>query len=55
MKFWLDRVIMFYKKSSEISTLVNITEHAQTINHHLIKKLAKFDLRLALLEDSHWV
>ena len=35
MKFWLDRVIMLYKKSSEISTLVNITEYAQTINHRL--------------------
>ena len=35
MKFWLDRVIMFYKKSSEISTLLNITGYAQTINHLL--------------------
>ena len=33
MKFWLDRVIMFYKKSSEISTVLNITCHEQTINH----------------------
>ena len=38
MNFWLDRVIMFYKKSSEISTLLNITELAQTINH-LLKNL----------------
>ena len=33
MKFWLDRVIMLDKKSSEISTVVYITWHEQTINH----------------------
>ena len=51
MKIWLDRASCFYVKSSEISTVLNITWYALLITFW---ELAKFDLSLALLEDSHW-